>query len=78
MQEIVSQSTHSKRSDMPRATYTLAEFAGMLGVSYTVAHERARAGNLPVAPFRIGRRYLFPCRVVDRLLGLDTAKSDVA
>lgn len=71
MQDVVSQSTRSKHADMPRATYTLAEFAAMFGVSYTVAHERAKAGTLPVEPIRVGRRYLFPCRIVDRLLGLD-------
>lgn len=71
MHEILSQSTRSKHADVPRATYTLSELAAMLGVSYTVAHERAKAGTLPVEPIRIGRRYLFPCRIVDRLLGLD-------
>jgi excisionase family DNA binding protein len=71
MHEFVSQSTRSKHADLPRATYTLAEYAAIFGVSYTTAHEGAKAGTLPVEPIRIGRRYLFPKAQVDRLLGLD-------
>lgn len=70
--QAVSQSLNPKRADLARATYTLAEFAALLGVSYTQAHERAQAGTLPVAPIRVGRKYLFPRRVVDRLLGVET------
>lgn len=69
--QAVSQTTTSKRVDLERATYSLAEFAALLGVSYTQAHERAQAGTLPVTPIRVGRKYLFPRRVVDRLLSID-------
>lgn len=73
----VSQSTLSKRSNVDRATYTLAELAGLLGVSYTSAHEMAKAGELPVTPFRVGRKWLFPKSHVDKLLGIE-AEQDVA
>lgn len=77
MNSTVSQSTISKRASVNRATYTLAEFAALLGVSYTQAHERAQSGTLPVTPVRFGRKYLFPRRTVDELLGLthDTAEA---
>lgn len=67
----VAQSTVSKRSEMSRATYTLAEFAGLLGISYTSAHEAAQAGTLPVTPIRQGRKYLFPKGAVHRLLCIE-------
>jgi len=67
----VSQSTVSKRTTMVRATYTLAEFAALLGISYTQAHESAQAGTLPVAPIRQGRKYLFPKGAVHRLLCME-------
>lgn len=76
--QTLSQSTMSKRANIDRATYTLAELAALLGVSYTQAHERAQTGTLPVAPIRVGRKYLFPRRTVDRLLGMhDLAEHDV-
>lgn len=68
--QAVAQSTASKRSDLERATYTLAELAALLGLSYTQCHERAQSGTLPVVPLRVGRKYLFPRRTVDELLGL--------
>lgn len=76
----VSQSTLSKRADIPRATYSLAEFAALLGISYTQAHERAQTGTLPVTPLRVGRQYLFPKPIVDRLLGMtpDVGAAEVA
>lgn len=70
--EAVAQSTLSKRPRLERATYTLAEFASLLGVSYTQAHESAQAGSLPVVPIRQGRKYLFPRAAVHRLLCMDT------
>lgn len=66
----VSQSTVSKRPRVERATYTLGEFAALLGRSYTATHEGAQRGELPVAGFRVGRVWLFPKSEVDRLLGL--------
>ncbi len=69
--EAVAQSTISKRGRLESATYTLAEYASLNGISYTKAHEMAQAGTLPVTPIRIGRTYKFPKRIVDRMLGLD-------
>ena len=76
----VAQSTVSKRSDLERATYSLAEYAALHDISYTKAHEMAQAGTLPVTPLKIGRTYRFPKRIVDRMLGLipDTAKASNA
>ena len=71
MESAVSRSTIAKRSAVDRATYTLAEFAGLLGRSYTATHEAAQRGDLPVKPLRVGRMYLFPKAIVDRMLGLD-------
>ncbi len=64
--------THSKRAELDRATYSLAEFAALLGISYTQAHESAQAGTLPVTPIRQGRKYLFPKGAVHRLLCIET------
>lgn len=62
--------TQSKRPAIERATYSLAEFAALLGIGYTSAHERAQDGTLPVMPLRVGRRYLFPKATVHRMLGV--------
>jgi excisionase family DNA binding protein len=71
-QDRVSQSTMAKRSQLECATYTLAEFARLMGVSYTNAHERAQAGSLPVKPIvGMGRRYRFPKATVHRLLCIE-------
>jgi len=71
MEATVAQSTLSKRPSLSRQTYSLREFASLLGVSYTQAHECARAGTLPVTPIRQGRLYLFPKAAVHRLLCMD-------
>ncbi len=78
--QTVSQSTMSKRSDLERATYSLAEYAALHDISYTKTHEMAQAGTLPVTPLKIGRTYRFPKAVVDRMLGLtpDTAEASDA
>lgn len=76
--ESVAQSTVSKRAKVERQTYSLAQFAGMLGISYTAAHEAAQRDALPVTAIRQGRLYLFPKRNVDRLLGLDDRDGDTA
>lgn len=76
--EAVAQSTISKRARRESATYSLAEFAALCGISYTSAHEMAQAGTLPVTPIRVGRAYKFPRRTVDRLLGLDVEPKDAA
>ena len=71
METAVSQSTISKRPRLAPATYTLSEFAGLLGRSYTATHEAAQRGELPVRGFKVGRVWRFPKAEVDRLLGLD-------
>lgn len=77
---MVSPSTLSKRADVDRATYTLSEFAALLGVSYTYAHEAVTPGGagLPVTPIRLGRKYLFPKTAVHKLLGIEEARSETA
>lgn len=67
----VLQSTHSKRARLESATYSLRDFASLLGISYTAAHEAAQRDALPVKAIRQGRLYLFPKAAVHRLLGLD-------
>jgi excisionase family DNA binding protein len=78
----VAQSTLSKRPRLAPATYTLAELAGLLAISYTQAHERAKQGTLPVQGFQIGRGWRFPKAEVDRLLRLgddeDTRKAPLS
>jgi len=74
--EAGNQGTISKRGGLESATYTLAEFAALHGISYTTAHERAQAGKLPITPIRIGRKYLFPKAAVNRLLCLDEAVAE--
>jgi hypothetical protein len=69
--EAVGQSTISKRARLQSATYTLRDFAALLGISYTAAHEAAQRDALPVKAIRQGRLYLFPKAAVDRLLCLD-------
>ena len=70
MDTAVSQSTVAKRACLERATYTLAEFAALLGIGYTTAHLAAQAGTLPVSPIRIGRQYVFPKAAVHELLSI--------
>lgn len=69
--DTVSRSTLSKRARLESATYSLGEFASLLGIGYTTAHEAAQRDGLPVKAIRQGRLYLFPKAAVDRLLGLD-------
>ncbi len=66
--DTLASSTISKRPRLASATYSLADFAALLGISYTQAHECAQAGTLPVTPIRQGRKYLFPKTAVHRLL----------
>ncbi len=67
----IAQSTNPKRAGLVKATYSLAEFAALLGISYTQAHESAQVGTLPVTPIRQGRKYLFPKGAVHRLLCME-------
>ncbi len=71
----VSQSTYSKRANLERQTYSLSDFAALLGISYTQAHESAQAGTLPIVPIRQGRKYLFPKAAVHRLLCIDDSNA---
>jgi excisionase family DNA binding protein len=63
-----------KQPHIERATYTLAEFARLLGIGYTQAHEAAQRGTLPVMPIRQGRKYLFPRTAVHRLLLIEEGR----
>ncbi len=76
--QTIAQATPTKRAHLERATYTLAEFAALLGISYTQAHESAQAGTLAVTPIRQGRKYLFPRATVHRLLDIDAGDTDTA
>ena len=70
--ETVAHSTLSKRPSLAPEVYSLAQFCGLLKVSYTTGHALAQAGALPVTPIRIGRQYLFPKAEVHKLLGIET------
>lgn len=70
--QAVAHSTISKRARLAPAVYSLAEFAALLGVSYTTAHEAVRRDALPVKPIRQGRLYLFPRSQVHKLLGIES------
>lgn len=74
--DTVSHSTRSKRPRLSPATYSLVELAGLLGISYTSAHQMAQRGDLPVDPLRIGRTYKFPRAAVHRLLEIDAPADD--
>jgi excisionase family DNA binding protein len=56
-----------------RQTYGLREVCKLLGVSYTSGQMLAQSGEMPIKPFRIGRRYYFRKADVDRFLGIDGA-----
>lgn len=73
--EAVSHSTRSKRPRLDAATYSLVELAGLLGISYTTAHEMAQAGALPVTPLKVGRVYKFPKSEVHRLLAIESGNT---
>lgn len=76
--ETVAPSTISKRPRLESATYSLAELAAMIGVSYTTAHEMAQRGALPVKAIRVGRQYMFPKTAVHRLLEIEPEPLDAA
>jgi excisionase family DNA binding protein len=67
----------SKRGHVSCATISLAEFAVLLGLSYTTAHQAAQAGTLPVKPIRVGRQYRFPKAKVLELLGISEVTSEL-
>lgn len=69
----VKQPTLSKRGRLDSLFYSMAEVAGLFGVSYTACWEAVRSGSFPVAPIKVGCQWRFPKRDVDRLAGLDDA-----
>lgn len=73
----IVQAANSKRANLDRATYSLAEYAALHDLSYTKTHVMAQAGTLPVTPLKIGRTYRFPKAIVDRMLGIDPADTTV-
>lgn len=76
--DTVSRSTRSKRANLSAATYSQAETAALIGVSYTTINELVKAGTSPVTPLKVGRQYRFPKATVDRMLGLDGAGGDLS
>jgi len=69
--DTVALSTLSKRPRLPSATYSLRDFAALLGISYTTAHEAARRDALPLNSFRVGRQYRFRKSEVHRFLDME-------
>lgn len=59
-----------RRSAHTSAVYSVADFAALTGSNYSTMWEQIQAGTLPVMPFRLGAKWLFPKRQVDELLGL--------
>lgn len=53
--------------DLERKTYSIGEFAEMMGISYRHAINLAVADELP-GVFRLGRRWLISKEAVDQLL----------
>jgi excisionase family DNA binding protein len=51
-----------------RMTYTIEEVATMLHVSETTARRLARADELPVPVFRLGKQYRVSAPALDALL----------
>ncbi len=69
--DTVARSTLSKRPRLPSATYSLRDFAALLDISYTAAHEAAKRDALPLKYFRVGRQYRFLKAEVDRFLDIE-------
>lgn len=65
----VSQSTRSKRSEIPCAFYSLADVAGICGLGYTTLWTQVQEGTFPVEPVKFGRQWRFPKTEIDRLAG---------
>ncbi len=71
--------TRTPTRRVPRAAYSLQEFADLLGIGTTKAYELAIRDELPVHAIRVGAVYRFPRARVDRLLGLEPEpKADAA
>lgn len=54
-----------------RATVTVSEAAGRLGIGRNAAYEAARRGEIPT--IRIGKRILVPLAALERLLSGNAA-----
>lgn len=63
--------TSPKKAPVGAATMSLAEWAALMGVGYTKAHELAQSGQLPVPVIRVGRQYRIPSAPVYRMLGIE-------
>jgi excisionase family DNA binding protein len=57
----------TQSNPIQRETYTLAEFAALMGLSYGHVYELAREGTLP-GVIKLGRRWLVSRYAVDELL----------
>ena len=66
----LSRSAISKGPKLPRQAYTMAEVAGLLGVTYSSVWDQVQMKSFPVTPIRIGRAYRFPKQSIDQLLHL--------
>jgi excisionase family DNA binding protein len=64
---------HHPSQTANRATYTVAEAAGILGISRTTAYECIQRGEIPAR--RFGRRVVVLRHELDRLL-TDSASDD--
>lgn len=53
-------------SDVTRATYTVAEAAAILGVSYWTIRDQVHKGLIPRVPYT-GRRIVLARRVIDAM-----------
>ena len=54
---------------LEKRTYTLKEVAEILGVSLTFCYIKARAGKIPT--LRIGKKYVVPATIIEKLLSLE-------
>jgi excisionase family DNA binding protein len=63
-------------TEILRATVTVQEAAQILGLGRNQAYEAAAAGQIPT--IRIGKRILVPIAALNRMLGIDGAKTPEA
>lgn len=66
----VTQSTRSKRSEVPSAFYTMADCAAICGLGYSTLWTMVQDETFPVKPVKFGRQWRFPKSEVDRMAGL--------
>ena len=67
------QSHLTSQNEMERATITVAQLAGLLGVSTWSIYESVKRGDCPVPPIRVGTRLVWSRHGVETLLGSTVA-----